>query len=193
MITLRMVALHAILSIARPPAVDVAEERPRLEEMASAIAEAVEEREQVNAWLPGAAPLPFSPELSVVALVAIAYHEGGLRAEVSDCRITGDRLPHQPLHAGRAIGDWQLQRGAWGGHSRREICGSVRLGARLALAHLARQSRRSPAATFGGYAGRAGKASRRQCAIWERLARRAGLDARCGRREVFDAAASRGR
>jgi hypothetical protein len=169
-------ALAAILSL---PGAGAPADRPRLERLASAIVAAVEDREHAEAWVPGSAPLPFSPELSVLGLVAIAKHEGGFLEKVSDCRITGDRLPGMPLHAGRAIGDFQLQRPSWAGHSRREVCRSVHIGARLALAHLARQSTRSPAATFGGYAGRMGKASRETCAIWERLARRAGLAAKC--------------
>lgn len=178
MLSLSELALAAILSL---PGTGDAADRPRLERLASAIVTAVEDREQAEAWLPGSAPLPFTPELSALGLVAIAWHEGGFREEVADCRITGDRLPHQPLHAGRAIGDFQLQRPAWAGHSRRDICRSVHLGTQLALAHLARQSRRSPAATFGGYAGARGKASRETCAIWERLARQAGLAAKCER------------
>jgi hypothetical protein len=169
-------ALAAILSL---PGTGAPADRPRLEQLAGAIVAAVEDREHAEAWVPGSAPMPFTPELSTLSLVAIAWHEGGFREAVSDCRITGDRLPGVPLHAGRAIGDFQLQRVAWAGHSRRDICRDVRLSARLALAHLARQSRRSPAATFGGYAGRIGKASRETCAIWKRLAERAGLAAKC--------------
>jgi hypothetical protein len=65
-----------------------------------------------------------------LALVATARVEGAFDPRVEDCRRTGDH--------GRAISEFQLQRYWWAGHSRREICGSNRLAARLALRALKR-------------------------------------------------------
>lgn len=59
------------------------------------------------------------------ALVATARVEGAFDPRVEDCRRTGDR--------GRSVSMFQLQRHWWGGHSRREVCGSNRLASRLAL------------------------------------------------------------
>lgn len=169
-------ALAAILSF---PGTAVPADRPRFEELAHAIADAVADRENANDWIDGAAPMPFSPELAVLALAAVARHEGGLRPEVADCRVTGDRLPHHGPSAGRAVGSWQIQKVAWAGHTRREVCGNPELGARLALAHLARQSTRSARRAFAGYSGAESQASREICAIWQRLAWKARMHADC--------------
>jgi hypothetical protein len=196
-------ALSTLLSLARPPAVDPIAERPRIEQMANDIAGVVEQADELATWLPGAGtgsdtvlPLPFtgsrSQEATALALVAIAWGESHLRADVADCRRTGDRRPWEPLSAGRSITAFQLHRGqAWGPFSRGGLCASGRLAAERALwvlsSHAARC--RTPAAAFFGYASgncsRRSAAGARHCKRWERLCAAAGIGASCGRREVL--------
>lgn len=174
---LRDMALAAILSLhgTGAPA-----DRPRLEELASAIVAAVEDREQAEAWLPGSAPLPFTPELSALALVAIAYGESRFSAEVADCRRIGHDLP--------SVTAWQIH-GWWafGPFTAAELCASPPRAAERALWVLAQHKERcsTPAAVFRGYAsgncGRDSRAAREHCRRWERLARRSGLAAKCER------------
>ena len=101
--SLDAVALAAILATARAPAVDVAAERPRLEALAATIAHAA----QAHPWALGAEP-------AALALVAVAHHESGYRAEVADCRITGDRHRGEGPTEGASVGLWQLHRGQIG-------------------------------------------------------------------------------
>jgi len=188
MSTLTPLVLTAILSLARAPAVTLPEELPRLEALAEAIAGAVDEAQALEAWLPGTGPgLPFTgaaaPEASALALVAIAHHESGFRAAVSDCRIVGTDHP--------SITAWQLWGPfARGPYSRRALCAEPRLAAERALWTLAHHAERTrtPAGAFRGYASGdpavRSRAAARQCALWERLARAAGLVASCGRRDV---------
>lgn len=59
-------------------------------------------------------------------LAAVAVGESSLRADIENCRTTGD--------GGRSVGLGQVMRGPnWRGHSRSEICASRRLQLRLAL------------------------------------------------------------
>lgn len=187
MSTLFDLTLAAILSLARAPAVDVIAERPRLERIAADVARVVVHHDEIAAWISGDPPLPFAGsaarEASALALVAIAHHESGFRAEVEDCRIVG--TDHPSVTAFQLWGPF-----ARGGHSRRALCTSPALAAERALWTLAHQAARvrSPAAAFRGYASGSGairsRAATRQCALWERLARVAGLEASCDRKEV---------
>lgn len=163
--------LSAIL-MTLPATADQAAERARLDPLAAAIAAAVL-----------AAPaLPFegpaAREASALGLVALAAGESGWRAEVIDCRVTGDH--------GRSVSAWQLMTPwAWAGRSRADICSSVPLAAGLALRALGLHGAqaRSHLSMFYGYASgsasRPSKAGRAHCLRWERLARRAGLVASC--------------
>ncbi len=179
--------LAAILATAQPAHVDVRAEGTRLEALASGIVDAVRDREALAAWNDAHPGLPWrgptAPEASALALVAIAAHESGFRADVSDCRRTGD--------VGRSITAFQLMRGrAWGAFDRAILCRSPALAARQALAALAAQGARcaTPRSWFDGYAsgncGQRTAAGGRQCAIWERLAKAAGLRASCNRHEA---------
>jgi hypothetical protein len=151
-------AIALILAAARPPAVDVASERPRLEAMAVDIAAAVDGADELATWIPGAGegpdvvlPLPFAgPEarrLAVAALVSIAVGESRLAAEVADCRRVG--VDHASL------GMWQLW-GWWarGPYTGAEICASMRRGAERALWVLSYHAARcgSIVEAFRGYA-----------------------------------------
>jgi hypothetical protein len=185
---LTTIALGAILTLARPPAVDPVAERPRLEDLAKTVAHVVDERDALATWLPGSvAPLPFrgpwARQATALALVAIAWHESGFAADVADCRRLGAFEPS--ISAFQLHGPW-----AWGPYTKAQICRSPRRAAERALFVLAHHGVRcrTPARWFSGYAsgncGRDVAAGRRQCAIWERLARGAGLDASCGRAVV---------
>jgi hypothetical protein len=166
-------ALAAILALARPPAVDPVAERPRLEGLASAIADAVEEREELSSWLPGSmAGNPSTPERTAIALVVIAGHESAFMRKVSTCEIVGFAEPS--ITAFQLHGPW-----AWGGHSKRALCRSVRLAARQALYVLATQSKRCGGIErgFWGYASgdcsRSTRAGRELVAMWRRTVARA--------------------
>lgn len=181
-------ALGALIRVANPAAVDVVTERARLEETARGIASAAERADELASWIPGAGggadrvlPLPFRGphprDLAVLALVAIAKHESELRAEVSDCRRTGDH--------GRSITLYQLHRGlAWGSYSRTELCSNQRVAAERALWVLSLHARPwHPMTAFRGFASgdrwRRTKAAREICATWANLAREHGLSVRC--------------
>lgn len=177
------VTLSALLSLARAPAVDLPREQPRIERMARAITAAVEHRRDLDAWMPGSViPLPFkgdaADEGAALALVAIAFHESALREDVQTCRKVGSFEP--------SITSFQLN-GVFsrGSYSSRELCSSVHLAAERALyvfAHHGQRCRTPLSWHFGysgGSCGRQNAAGRRQCAIWERLAKKAGLRASC--------------
>ena len=161
--TLAEITIAALLFL-RP----AEEDRARLEAFGRDIAAVVRDHEIEAAWLPGAVdPLPLgTPERTALALVAIAQHESGLRADVADCRVLGD--------AGQAFTAFQL-RGhlALGGHSTRALCRSPRQAAARALAVLARHGRCGEKGAFYGYASgrcdRPSDAARRQIKIWRDL------------------------
>lgn len=173
--TLAELTTAAVLALAGQPSVDAVAERPRLEALAVAIAGAVDARHELDDWLPGSvAPLPWrgptARQRAALALVAIAYHESGFRADVSDCRRVGYAEPS--ITAFQLHGPW-----AWGGYSKRELCRSPRLAAERALAVLAHHAKRcGTARAFQGYASgdcsRGSGAARRQEAIWRRLVAR---------------------
>jgi hypothetical protein len=124
------ITLAAILSVAKPPTVDVVGERPRLEDMAVAIVSAVEQRDHLHAWLGSVAPLPFTGSgadaATALALVAIAYHESGFSARVADCRRIGAFE--------RSVTAFQLHGPfARGSYTEAEVCASPRLAAERAL------------------------------------------------------------
>jgi hypothetical protein len=156
-------AIWAVLATARPA--DVIRDRPRLEQVARVMADAVEAQQQI---IPGDA----GPHAEVLALAAVGSHESGWRATVGDCRRKG----------GPAIGYWQGEAWSCRPYTEAELCASPALQADRALHALtvhARQSRRSWGAVFRGYAGGdprvESKAADEICRIWESLAARAGL------------------
>jgi hypothetical protein len=109
-------------------------------------------------------------------LLAVAYHESGLREEVRRCTID---------KRGRYAGLFQLARGwTWQGHARDEICASDALQTQLALAVLKsyrdRGSSTTPSFWVNGFAsGDGGKTSREARdirALWVAFSRRVGLD-----------------
>lgn len=174
-------ALTLLLAVARPPAVDIEVERPRLEAMARDVASAVVEADEIAAWLPGSGdgpdatlPLPFAgPDArrkTVAALVAIAYGESRLSAAVADCRRVGSDHP--------SLGSWQLHgRMALGPYARATICSSPRRGAERALWVLSYHAARcgSIRKAFRGYAsgdcGVKSDAAEAHYRRWERLVR----------------------
>ncbi len=74
------------------------------------------------------------------AMVATQFEESRFRAEVEDCRVTGD--------GGHAISAWQLHKHWRGGYSQAEVCASNALAASLAASALVALSHRT-----GGLAG----------------------------------------
>lgn len=174
-------ALTLLIAAARPPAVAVDAERPRLEEMAAAIASAVIQADELASWLPGSGegsdvtlPLPFAGprarEASVAALVAVAVGESRLSAAVADCRRVGSDHP--------SIGSWQLHgRMALGPYDRETICSSSRRGAERALWVLSYHAARcgSGVKAFRGYAsgdcGVKSRAAEAHYRRWERMVR----------------------
>jgi hypothetical protein len=184
-VTLAEFTLAAIMSL---PGTSAPQDRPRLEELAGAIAEVVEDQAMFADWVPGVAePLPFdgprADEATVLALVSLAYGESRFAAEVGDCRRIGSDFP--------SVGYFQLY-GWWafGPYTRTELCSSPERSAKRALwvfsQHGARCS--TSAAAFRGYAsgdcGRDSKAARAHCARWERLSRTAGITVSCNNRHA---------
>lgn len=171
-------AFTLIIAAARPPAVDVVAERPRLEAMAVDVASVVTEADELAAWLPGAGegrtavlPLPFAGpgarKKAVAALVGLAIGESRLDARVADCRRVGSDFA--------SLGSWQLLgRMALGQYTRVEICTSPRRGAERALWVLSYHAARCGSAVkaFMGYAsGDCGVRSRAAEAHYHRWAR----------------------
>lgn len=160
--TLSELAIAALLSLNSDPI-----EHDRLSSFGRDIAHVVSERDEIASWIaPAVDRLPSSPEHTVLALVAVAHHESGLRADVADCRVTGD--------VGQAFTAFQLRGGwAFGGSSTRSLCRSPRLAAHRALAVLSRHGRCGEERAFWGYASgrctQSSPAARRQIAIWRRL------------------------
>lgn len=186
------VVVLAIFSLVRPPAVDVQDhaEQHRLVTLAHDITLAAEMHD-------GAPFLgPQRKEALALALVAIAFHESAFDARVADCRITGDRLPHQRAHEGRSVSLWQLMGSrSWFGHKRREVCRNQPLAAYLAVKVLRLYSQSSYGGFFRGYASGNGglytPAASKRCKTWERLAREAGLKgATCWGRGAISSAAT---
>lgn len=104
-----------------------------------------------------------------LALVATARVEGVFDPAVETCRRTGDH--------GRSISMFQLRRFWWGGHTRREICGSNRLAAWLALRVLRTHGfERSPERAFRAYVGCSARDERvrSRIIIWRRLRKEIG-------------------
>ena len=135
----------------------------------------------------GARALPFdgpaAQSASIVALLSVAYHESGLREDVQDCTVRGDK--------GRSISLYQLHVGpARHGHTADEICSDNLLATRLALRYLARTARRgSVYGMFSGYAGAPGKAALEITAIYRTQAMRWSI-AQCPRRSELRVAMS---
>lgn len=174
-------ALTLLLAAARPPAVDVVTERPRLEAMAVDVASAVVEADEIADWLPGSGsgadatlPLPFTGSdarrETVAALVGIAVGESRLSATVANCRRVGS--DHE------SIGAFQLWGAmAWGPYDRATICSSPRRGAERALWVLSYHAARCGSAVkaFRGYAsgdcGIKSRAAEAHYRRWERMVR----------------------
>jgi hypothetical protein len=164
------------MSVAKGP---VAADRARLSAIAGDITAAVEARAaEVFPGAGGRAAL-------AMMLVAIAKHESDLDPAIDTCAKRGD--------GGRSITMFQILRGPnWAGHTAEALCKDRRLAARVAISVLARpieiaQRRGSidrrlltPQALVNAYAtgsaGTATKASREICALWEQLARGAGIE-----------------
>jgi hypothetical protein len=129
---------------------------------------------------------PAAKEASDVALLAIAYHESGLRLEVQDCSYCDKNKERGACDHGRSLTMYQVMRGrAWGGHTREELCTDNQLASRLALGVLTRASRGGPQAMFQAYAGcsaRNCKAGRELQDQFRALATRAKLAPRGGPR-----------
>lgn len=174
-------ALTLLVAAARPPALDIETELPRIEAMAVDIAAAVVQADELAEWLPGSGegseatlPLPFAGprarEKAVAALVGIAYGESRLDARVADCRRVGS--DHDSL------GSWQLLgRMALGPYTRTEICASPRRGAERALWVFSYHAARCGSAVkaFRGYAsgdcGVRSRAAEAHYRRWERMFR----------------------
>lgn len=127
---------------------------------------------------------PAAKEASAIALLAVAHHESGLRANIQDCSLCDAALTDGSgwCDGGRSISMYQLMVGrAWAGHTREEICTDNRLATKLALRWLTHFSRNAtPATMFRTYAGckaRSCPAADRINAGFEPLARKVGIDA----------------
>lgn len=141
----------------------------RLDAFAANVARAVDEADALPFTGPAAR------EGSIAALLVTSWHESGMHADVIECRRNGDH--------GQSITAWQLRRPwAWRGHTREELCGSVRIAAGTALAVLVVHSDRglTPGAMWRAYAsGSAGirsKAARVMCERWAFVMSKAGID-----------------
>jgi hypothetical protein len=118
--TIAELTLAAVTALAPPT--DVAD-AARLKEAARAIAAAAE---ATPLW-----PSDAGRAATASLLVAIAFHESGLREDVQRCRVRGDR--------GRSLGMFQLMRDAsWSDVAPQTICDSDALQARLAAGALSR-------------------------------------------------------
>lgn len=133
----------------------------RLRAVAADIATVVEDPDEAQ---------PFEDhKRSALALVAVAYHESGLRRDVQHCKVNGD--------AGRSITLWQLMRGrSWEGHTRERLCADNLAATRAALHTLMRARTADLAGRLRGYtSGSAAvdnRAAREMLAIYWTLARR---------------------
>lgn len=170
---LSSVVLAAMLTVAKGP---VSNDTTRLTSIAQDISEAASAR-QGEIFKGGGADVALG-----MMLVAIAHHESGFLASVDTCTRRGD--------TGRSISLFQILRGPnWEGHSAEEICANRKLALRLALNVLVRplkpKVRLSPQQLLNAYVtgspGRTTGSAKDMCAVWERLARGAGLqNAVCG-------------
>lgn len=189
--TLRELTLSALLSL-----VPSHPNPEHLSDLATSIAGAVTAADELYGYLPHAGrgtsdevlPLPFAgpdgPSLSALALTAIAFGESALDPAVADCRIVGS--DHPSITSFQLLGPW-----ARGPYSRAELCASSRLAAERALWVFSRHARAGHVRRwFDGYAsgsGVANDAGRKRCALWERLARKAGfVNASCWMRRPRD-------
>ena len=172
---LSSVILAAMLTVVKGP---TANETPRLTSIAQDISEAAAAR-QGEVFKGTGADVALG-----MMIVAIAHHESGFLSSVDTCTRRGD--------TGRSISLFQILRGPnWEGHSAEEICRDRKLALRLALNVLFRplrsnmNARISPQQLLNAYVtgstGRTTGSAKDMCAVWERLARGAGLqNAVCG-------------
>lgn len=143
--TLSAVVLASILSFAQKSEHVNGEDRPRLEKLAVTIAEVVHEKGCIISSEKDC------EESTALALVAVAFHEAGLAADVQDCSrcvIGGAWCDH-----GRAISLYQMQWNNWQGHARADICRDNKLATSLAYDALAK-SKGTWKNKFRVYAGR---------------------------------------
>jgi hypothetical protein len=170
---LSSVVLAAILTVVKGTTTN---ETPRLTSIAQDISEAATAR-QAEFFKGGGADVALG-----MMIVAIAHHESGFLASVDTCTRRGD--------TGRSISLFQILRGPnWEGHTAEEICKDRKLALRLALNVLVRplkgQASVSPQQLLNAYVtgspGRTADSAKDMCAVWEKLARGAGLkNAVCG-------------
>lgn len=179
MTSLTAIVFTALLSLVRP-SVSWA---PVPEERIAIIADDI----ALAAALHDGAPFtgPHRVELAALAATAVAIHESNLAEKVVSCRYDGDPLQGWKPGRGRSITHFQIMKGpGWQGHTKEEICANGPLAAYLAASILARQARAGMVlGVFRGYAsgnmGRRSRASERQCAMFERIAKRAGFPTSC--------------
>ena len=170
---LSSIVLAAMLTVVKGK---TSNDAPRLTSIAQDISEASSAR-QAEIFQGGGADVALG-----MMLVAIAHHESGFLASVDTCTRRGD--------TGRSISLFQILRGPnWEGHTAEEICGDRKLAIRLALNVLVRplkgKARLSPQQLLNAYVtgspGHTVGSAKDMCAVWERLARGAGLErAVCG-------------
>ncbi len=189
---LSSIVLAAMLTVAKGP---VTNDTPRLTSIAQDISEAAAARH--GEMFKGA-----SADVALgMMMVAIAHHESGFLASVDTCTRRGD--------TGRSISLFQILHGPnWERHSAQEICTDRKLAVRLALNVLARpvaletnrvkkankgdaRARFSPQQILNAYVsgspGYSTAAAKDMCAVWERLARGAGLkNAVCGAARSYE-------
>lgn len=177
--TLTALVLAALTSLVRPSVSWAPVPQERIELIADDIA--------LAASLHDGAPFtgPHRRELAGLALAVIAIHESNLAEKVVSCRYDGDPMQGWKPGRGRSITHFQIMSPrTWSGHTKAEICSSGPLSAYLAATILARHARAPMIlSVFRGYASgdasRRSAASERQCAMFERVAKRAGLAASC--------------
>lgn len=163
------------------PAPAPAIELPRLDGIATDIASIVATTDRLPFTGPAAA------DATAVLLVSIGEHESAFRSGVQDCSLCDGstaRCDH-----GRSVSIYQLQRPAFGGFSREDVCEDNWLATYLALRWVRRSVGKTHLETLRSYAGcqpdlecpNADSLATR----FEQLAKRAGLrpcGGRCWRR-----------
>lgn len=132
--TLASLTLAVMLALPHPPP------EAHARALSDAIAEAAH---QAPLWATGDGgedhgSIPAGEAATAAVLLAIARHESGFLVSVARCVVTGDK--------GRSIGSFQVQRHAWGGHSRDDVCESDALQATLSLDVMRAQQKRAPRA-----------------------------------------------
>jgi hypothetical protein len=115
----------------------------RIEKVSAEIEAAVDRAEQLP--VTGSA----AKEGSALALVALGWHESHFRSDVADCSACDGRT--RLCDHGTSVSAYQMKKGAWGGHTREDVCADPTLAASLALKLLSSHRSTMPAA-FRAYA-----------------------------------------